>query len=267
MVRFVVYIFLITHLFLQSSCTYDHKIKGLKEFEDGNYLEARFHFTKVINLEPQDWSTMYNLARTYEEIGEYEKSRLYYTKTLRLQPYHIESFLGRGRTYWKDSLFNEAYVDLKNTVMYAPQMVEAQYLLGVCLLKLGENKEALEALENCLELDRNHLHATYHRGIARARTGDIFGAIYDFGNSIKEDKDFMMAYYNRAKCFMAINYWRVAINDLNKAIELSGPEDAFARRGYCYLMLKDMRRACRDFAEAHNKKVPYAKDMLSDHCR
>lgn len=267
MFRFAVYGIFLLLLLIQFSCTYDHKMKGLQEFEEGNFLEARFHFKKVIDLEPHDWSTMYNLARTFEEIGDYEVSRLYYNKTLRLQPHHIESYLGRGRTYWKDSLFQEAYIDLKNTVMYAPHMVEAQYLLGVCLLKLGENKEALEALENCLELDKDHLNAMYHRGIARARTGDIYGAIYDFGNSIKMDQSFMMAYFNRAKCFMAINYWRVAIQDLNKTIELSGPEDAYARRGYCYLMMKDARRACRDFTEAHNKKVPYAKDMLADHCR
>jgi tetratricopeptide (TPR) repeat protein len=267
MIRFAVKSIIMLQLFFQSSCTYDHKMKGLQEFGDGNFLEAEFHFKKVIALEPHDWSTMYNLARTFEELGDYESSRQYYSKTLRLQPYHIESFLGRGRTYWKDSLFNEAYIDLKNTVIYAPHMVEAQYLLGVCLLKLGENKEALEALESCLELDKDHLHATYHRGIARARTGDIFGAIYDFGNSIKKDQDFMMAYYNRAKCFMAVNYWRVAINDLNKTIALSGPEDAYARRGYCYLMMKDLPKACRDFSEAHQKKVPYAKDMIRDHCR
>ena len=63
----------------------------------------------------------------------------------------------------------------------------------------------------------------YQRGILYFNSGKTTDALNDFNRSIKINPRFVKAYYARAELLVALNNQRLALIDLEKAMELEGP--------------------------------------------
>jgi tetratricopeptide (TPR) repeat protein len=101
------------------------------------------------------------------------------------------------------------------------------------------------------------------RGFLR-REKDPYGAMADFDEALKIEPAFADAYSNRAWINMTRERYDVAVQDLNKAIDL-GPPAASAGtaryyRGYAYQRLGNYQQALTDLDEAL-KLEPYNADF------
>lgn len=100
--------------------------RAVREFNNGNYRESINSCLKVLNCDPNNYSSMLLLAYSYQNIGENKKAEKFYIQILSLYPDHYQAKNGLISLYQR--LINEA-IFKKNTNLALSIVKRAQYYL------------------------------------------------------------------------------------------------------------------------------------------
>lgn len=122
-------------------CSYYLENLGRICFELNDFEQAIILYKQAVELEPQNFSALFNLALAYKNKGQIEEAIETYKKALQIRPDNFKAYFNLAGLY--DSL-NDTFSALENykkAYEFNPQDEDINYFLGEAYLKTKNFKE------------------------------------------------------------------------------------------------------------------------------
>ncbi|MHC1730666.1 MAG: hypothetical protein AB9888_01340 [Bacteroidales bacterium] len=159
---------------------------------------------------------------------------------------------------------------------------EVYYHCAVVKQRLGYHQEAIIDFTSALHLKSQSTISDQSivsdRGRAKLKIDDFYGAIEDFSNVIElcgnstewttRTTTLGFAYIRRGEAYVMLSKCKLAINDLNKALEIGTilNKEAYFWRGIANLGLNKVEEGCLDLSKANELGHKGAYDAIVEFC-
>ncbi|MEP6923616.1 MAG: tetratricopeptide repeat protein [Pyrinomonadaceae bacterium] len=129
--------------------------------------EARKHFEKAVEIEPQEIDANYELGKIARQTGDLQTALARFSVVAEQNDKYAGSEIWReiGTTYFAAKAYGEAREFLEKFIERRPFDPEGLYLLGQTLKSQGENEKAREMFRRCVEAVQTS--PDYRRGTQR----------------------------------------------------------------------------------------------------
>lgn len=173
-------------------------------------LKAMEDYRKALELDPQNYRAMENLAGIYERGGKKVREAIdLYRRASRLDP----------RPEWKENLAVWTAMLETRREEYGATAVTLWHE-GNEYLAQGDLDSAEAFFTEALKRNPNMFQAFFSRGLARRGKGDLAAAIGDFGSCLEISPAFPGGLVARALAHEAIGRREQALEDLQRAAEV-----------------------------------------------
>ena len=159
--------------------------------ESGNHKGAILNYTKVIELEPNNYIAYMNRGWNKAQLGDYyaaiedHKGAISdFTKAIEIDPKDSIPYLNRGLS--QSNLGDEyaAISDYNKAIALNPQYLKAYYNRAWSKKEIGDTKGGIEDYTKVIDLNPRYYQAYVNRGIIRSDLGDKRAACKDYKKSI-----------------------------------------------------------------------------------
>lgn len=228
---------------LDSNYSLAYRSIGFTYYKIGENEDARRAYLKSLTIDSLNVTAMSNLGAVYEKLDSCGKARNLFYKVIKLNPNHygvmhkladIENDLGNI-----DSCIKLCYRVLGNltTGLDGPYRT-----LGEVYINLGQYDSAIYYFKQAIQFNPKRYDYYNNLGLACNHVGDATNAMYYYDKSIELNTIFPFSYVNRADLKYNMTQYIKAIQDYNKAINLSeeyqshrkGAINYIYNFGYCY---------------------------------
>lgn len=208
-------------------------LNGVVERATGKFEEARTHLEKSEKLNPNRYSTYFNLGCTLEQLQEYEGAKAQLQKAIELGPAESESRVELAKVLHKlgetDAaqqqleIYRKQMEDKSDQAMAAQKSTQAEqavragdkqaaaalyreaiadfpdnaalpYRLALVLSELNDTEGERSALEQAVKIDPNFALAQYQLGYLDSREGNTVGAERRLRLAIKASPGYVQAW-------------------------------------------------------------------------
>ncbi len=128
-----------------------------------NNLKAIPLLKKVIELNPNDAESKYQLGSIYFAQENYESANECFNEAIQLNPENSDYHFAVGIAYEQKELFDEAVTSLQKAAELNPQNPEVFYRLGIIFDFQEKYKEAVEFFQKAIDL--NPKNTDYHQSL------------------------------------------------------------------------------------------------------
>ena len=189
----------------------------------------------------------FNLAQKNLDEGNFNNAIAYCKQALSYNPKNFQAMLLLGKAYlanWDD----EAFKCFEMVKTMQPNFAEGYFHKGEAILYLGNNyKMAVENFDKAIELDANNAESYFLRGDAQARLKNFSEAVEDFTKAL-EMKPEKEIYKKRGEVYLQIFENEKAIADFNKVLEFSTKNvGAYKGLAIAFANLKNKKLALENF--------------------
>jgi tetratricopeptide (TPR) repeat protein len=248
----------------------------------GNYEMAIEQYTKSIDLDGKFTKAILARAESYEQLSDYKNAAEDYQSFCEISPKEYINGIKAASLFIKVNEYNKSLTAIAMVEPYAPETTEIPSIKAKCYYALEDYSAALEAANKAVRLNGS-AENFYLRGLINAEIENYNSAELDFKKSVDLKPDFVeaivqqafmqykqnkqdeallslsnaiekgnnnkKAYLLRASIYSQKSNYKLAINDLIKAIALSPDADLFFRRGEAYLNDQQFIMAIKDFSK------------------
>lgn len=158
-------------LFSAFACGSNDSSRGDELYSQGNYQEAIQAYNEYIEYNPDDFKSIYNRGRTYEELGEYDKALQDYEAAYKINPKDENLLLSLGRYYFREENYEDAAFYFDKATQQNSNLKVAQFLKGRSFHKAGETDKAMEAYNAAISIDGQYGEAYLYRGALKIYLG------------------------------------------------------------------------------------------------
>lgn len=127
--------------------------KAAALLSEGKVNEAVVAFEKIVEADPANANSQYNLGLAYERRDQFEKAREHYEEAIKAKPDFGAAFLAIGNSFMAQKNFVDAITPLTKAVELLPQSYEAAYNLGACYSNSGNYAEAESAFKKAIAIN------------------------------------------------------------------------------------------------------------------
>ncbi len=235
-------------------------VRGLIYQNQHNNVKAIEHYTKAIELKPDDPEAYNDRGFVYCEKGDFEKAIQDCTKAIELKPDLAEAYNNRGGFYYKKGDFKKAIQDCTKAIELKPDYAGAYNNRGSAYNGMRKFDQAIQDCTKAIELKLDYAESYYNRGLVYCEKGDFEKAIQDCTKAIELKPDYAGAYSNRGYAYCEKGDFEKAIQDCTKAIELK-PDlaEAYNNRGKAYSGMRKFDQAIQDYTMVIKLKLYLAK--------
>jgi tetratricopeptide (TPR) repeat protein len=117
------------------------------------YEEALRHFMRVIELNPRQAHSWFNVARTYRELKNFTEAIPYYQRAIEEEPQNAAAFSELASIYIGEKEPQKAYEVVEQGVRLHPRSAHLRALLAAILLDMGEVRRGRAVLEEAERID------------------------------------------------------------------------------------------------------------------
>lgn len=103
-----------------------------------DFEEARAHYQRSLDLQPERESSWYGLAETYEELGDTEKAITSYQRAIELAPDNPDYYYGLSELYAGNDQFEKGIEVLENGLEVNPNSLALNVYLASLYMGKGE---------------------------------------------------------------------------------------------------------------------------------
>jgi tetratricopeptide (TPR) repeat protein len=216
------------------------------------YDLALADYCKAIELDPE-YADYYNLrASVYRNLNQEEKTLLDYTKAIELDPDNQNIWYGRGYAYYHFNRYTEALDDFQKVLELDSLNGDAINWMGVIYRNLGDLALAIKTYERGIALEEiNPQSAAFcyrNRAMIYETLKDYDLAIDDLDKAINLDPKNGGRYFLRANIYRDLNKKTKALIDYTEAIKLDPKNQLFYfYRGGIHYQYQDYNEALDDF--------------------
>jgi Tfp pilus assembly protein PilF len=136
-----------------------HNNLGAVLIEQGRFVEAIPHFTKALQIRPEDVKAQINLAVSLANLGDLQKAVDHYSKALKLDPHHAGAHNNLGNVLLLQGRVDEAEAEFSRALEIRGDYAEAHNNLGVVLARQGRFTEAIEHFNQALRVNPHYPQA------------------------------------------------------------------------------------------------------------
>jgi stress-induced-phosphoprotein 1 len=219
------------------------KDKGTAAYKRKAFDEAIEHYTKAIELDPDDISFRTNRAAVYLEKGEYDNCLK-----------ECDDAIEHGRSVRADYKVIAKAIMRKGNVYFKRDNLDEAISLYQSALTEHRNAETLNKLREAEKLQRQRKEEEYKdpelgqqardRGNERFKNGSYPDAIKEYEEAIKRNPNDFKAYSNRAACYTKLASWYEAYKDAEKCIEIDPTfPKGYSRKAHVHYFMKEYHKA------------------------
>ena len=209
------------------------------------------YMEKLIALEPDYPTHLYDMAYAYERLEEYEKAIDYYNMYLNRDPFSDNAWYNLGILYNKTNRLKEAVEAYDFALAVNPENIFALFNKGNILYNIGEYAQALKSYLEYLEFEEESSEALSYAAECYDKTGERDTAIKFYLEAIDLDPEFSEPWFGLGVIYLSENQKDEAINYLYKAVSLdnNNPEYLYYQ-GKAQARFLENKEAVRSFMSA-----------------
>lgn len=225
-----------------------------------NYAKAIEDLTRVINIEPGDYKSLFLRAREYGKLSEYQKQIEDYNKVIDLRPNSAIAYNNRGYTYYKMGEYKLAMVDYDKALSIDPNLILAtnnkNNLTAKKVSNIGNKDldikwdDVLNDITYPVSSNQNSL-AT--KSVLDSESCNVNDGLQDLTRAIELNPSDSKSYLFRAEAYYYKDEFLLAIKDLDEAINID-PQYTYAYewRAFIYSVMDDHAKVVDDATIAIN---------------
>lgn len=194
---------------------------GNAYYGTGQKLLALSEYKKAIELNLNDYKSLYNLGVILDEMDMKEEAILAFEQALDIKPDFYDASNNLSVVLCSLERYDEAVKNYLKAIQYNPSNIELYFNLAIILEYQEKYIQAEELYHKILKMNPKLCEAYYNIGLLRFYNDDLKGAEHFFRKAIENNTDYHKAYYQLAKIYVRYREYGRCINCLNKAVGLS----------------------------------------------
>jgi protein O-mannosyl-transferase len=219
--------------------------------KSGNTAKAMYHFTRALDIKPNDFRTLKGFAFFLVQNGDPDRALELFQKALWMDPRETELLVAMGDAFlFKDDPQQAIYYYSK-ALLTQPDRASIQNNLGNAYLKMENFEQATHAYERAISLDSDDPDGYYNLGLVRAQFGDNEEALRLYRIALVHDPDYDKAHQKIAEIMFRQNRLDEALKHYQEALRVA-PEDEknYYNIGVVLAMMGKPREAAAQFEKA-----------------
>jgi len=197
-----------------------HSLIGMEYLFIDNYEDAKFHFMKCIELDKEDYSSLYNIIYCFEFLDQNQKAIDYLNWYLDLNPYCEIAWHQLGKQYLELSEFEKALKAFDFAIISDDTFIGAYLEKAKVLKKLKRYNESIEQYKILIAIEGPTAFSYLKIGCCYNEMNNNDNALKYFFKSIKEDPAFDKGWIEIAKFYYSKKDNLKALFYVNKAIDI-----------------------------------------------
>lgn len=131
----------------------DRTIRGVEYYNKGMLDEAIEEFKEVLEINPDDAETHYNLGNAYTDKEMFDEAVSSYKKAIELNPVFIGAYLSLGTIYLDKGLTDDAISLYKQALKLSPDDLYLHYYLGEAYVQKERYKKAVAEFKKAVSIN------------------------------------------------------------------------------------------------------------------
>lgn len=210
---------------------------GMEYLYLDNFDDARLNFAKCLNVDYEDYSSLYNVIYCFDMQNQHKEAIEYLDKFIDIDPYSEVAWHQLGRQHFILEQYEEALRAFDYAVVIDEHFVGAYLEKAKTLEQLKKYNEAIENYLITIELDDPTAFAYYRIGKCYERIEDLDLAVQYFKKTVKEDPLLDKGWLALTNRYMEAKNHQKALYYINKAIAIDESNSLYWRR-YAEINLK-----------------------------
>jgi tetratricopeptide (TPR) repeat protein len=202
-----------------------------------NFEEARLSFAKCLEVDFEDYSSLYNVIYCFDMQNKHEEAIEYINNYLNKDPYSEVAWHQLGRQYFIIENYTEALRAFDYAVLIDEYFVGAYLEKAKTLEQLKEYKEAIENYKITIDLDDPTSFVFLRIGGCYENLNKTSLAIQYYKKAVHEDPLLDKGWLAITQLIIAKGDYNKALYYINKAIEIDDKNSLYWRK-YAEINLK-----------------------------
>jgi len=185
----------------------------LEDFET-----ARFNFAKCIEVEFDDYSSLYNVIYCFDMEGLHQEAIDYLLAYIEKDPYSEIAWHQLGRQYYIEGQFEQALSAFDYSILIDEHFIGAYLEKAKTLEELGRYEEAIANFLHAVNLDDGSSFIYLRIGSCYEKLGNHKTALKYYNITVKEDPLLDKGWLALTNLYMSIDNHQKALYFINKAL-------------------------------------------------
>lgn len=221
----------------------------------GMYTQAKEDFLKLLALPPGETNTIY-FKRSASSTGTNQIT----TAQSAIKP-QLFNYLGMVETKLKN--YTQAVHWLDSAIRLQGRDPDYYVNRGIAKAAL-QDSSALSDYKKALALNPDHVAALHNIAILKRGVGDGSESLDQLERAIESDSSMLFPYLERAYQRMEGGYYKGALEDYNRALEISDKDpEIWMNRGIVKERTNDLKGAFSDYTQAIELNEKFEKAWLN----
>ncbi len=221
---------------------------GMEYLYMDDFENARLNFAKCIDVDFEDYSSLYNIVYCFEMQENFEDAIRFLNAYIDKNPYSEVAWHQLGRQYFEMEMFKEALTSFDYAVI-----IDEMFIGGY--LEKAKTLEALDRFEEAIENYKTTLNLEDPTAFAYTRIGECYENLenYDlakqyYKKAVNEDPLFDKAWVLLSNVYCKNDDFEKALYYIDKAIEIDETNPVFWRKfGEININLNKFEQAIKAF--------------------
>jgi tetratricopeptide (TPR) repeat protein len=192
---------------------------GMENLFIENFPEAKLHFKTCLELNPEDFSALYNVVYCYEINEEYNEVIQFLNAFIDDNPFNEFDWHQLGLQYKNNQQFNQAVRAFDYAILIDEYFTGAYFEKAKVLQTLGEYDEAIKNYFNTLKLDDPSAVVFVHIATCYKALKNNAMAIKYFLEAVDEDPLLDYAWLTTTELLIAEQEYDKALYYIKKALD------------------------------------------------
>ncbi len=210
---------------------------GMEYLYLDDYENARFNFAKCIDVDFEDYSSLYNIIYCFEMEENFEESINYLKAYIDKNPYSEVAWHQLGKQYYELNMFDKALKAFEYAVLIDETFIGGYLEKAKTLENLGRYQEAIENYIVTLELDDPTAYAYIRVGECYNKLKDKQTAVEYFKKAVYEDPLLDRGWLLLTDAYFEQGNYHKAVYYVNKALQIDDSNPMYWRK-YAQINIK-----------------------------
>ncbi|TYP98094.1 tetratricopeptide repeat protein [Tenacibaculum adriaticum] len=203
---------------------------GMEYMYLDDYENARLNFAKCIDVDYEDYSSLYNIIYCFEMQDNYEDAIRFLNSYLDENPYSEVAWHQLGRQYFELKMFKEALTSFDYSVLIDEGFIGGYLEKAKTLEQLDRYEEAIENYLITLELDDPTAYAYVRIGECYEKLAIFETAIKYYKKAVYEDPLLDRGWVLLTNAYCEAENYHKAIYYINKALQIDDSNFIYWRK-------------------------------------
>jgi tetratricopeptide (TPR) repeat protein len=149
-------------------------------FEKGQYSEAVDAYTEYLSTHPSHTQSLYNRARSYEELKQFQKAKDDLNAIIKSDPKNINAYMSLSKIAYEERNFGKSAAFAGKAIKENPNVAQAHFLAARASHQLGYFEQATESYSNAIRINKEFGEAYLYRGAIKVSQKKMRSACEDF---------------------------------------------------------------------------------------